>query len=56
MTDRIEFSKKDVIAALRCEAIMMQGYAREIDIPPADQCSLEIVMESGKFKLARLYW
>ena len=55
MTDRIEFSKKDVIAALRCEAIM-QGYDREIDIPPADQCSMEIVMESGKFKLARLYW
>jgi len=55
MTDRIEFSRKDLINALRSEVIM-QGYDQVIDIPPADQCSVEIVTESGKLKLVRLYW
>lgn len=52
----IIFNRQQVVAALRCEAISA-GWDAEMDVPPADECNVEITLDGkGRILFATLTW
>lgn len=57
MSERIIFNRQQVIAALRREAINGVLYTFTMDIPPADECNVEITLDGkGRILFATLTW